>query len=52
MKTAMSATSSMRRLIDILDYIVDERIGIVCYIQDARKEAGAPDFFPLFRQSV
>ncbi len=51
MKTAMSATSSMRRLVDILDYIVDERVGIVRYIQDARKEAGAPDFFHYFARA-
>ncbi|MBM4256624.1 MAG: hypothetical protein FJ147_12105 [Deltaproteobacteria bacterium] len=51
MKTCLPTGPSFRRLIDILDYLVDDRVGIVRYVQDARREAGVPDFFHYFARA-
>jgi len=37
--------SSLRRLTDVVDYLVDDRVGIVQYVHEVRTFAGAPDFY-------
>jgi ribosomal protein S12 methylthiotransferase accessory factor len=37
--------SSSRRIADVLDYVVDDHVGIVHHVQEIPREAGAPDFF-------
>lgn len=37
--------ASFRRLSDVLEYLVDPRVGIVRYVQEVPRQAGAPDFF-------
>ena len=47
-----SPTSSLRRLADnILEYLVDERVGIIHSVQEVPREAGAPDFFHFWASS-
>ncbi|HLG16591.1 MAG TPA: YcaO-like family protein [Blastocatellia bacterium] len=44
-------SSSLRRLADVLDCIVDERVGIVRYVREAYRQAGEPDFFHFYAQT-
>ncbi|TFI57027.1 hypothetical protein E2493_17185 [Sphingomonas parva] len=39
------APASLRRLRDMFDDLVDPRVGIIQYVSENAKEAGAPDFF-------
>lgn len=41
----MSADGSLNRLLDLVDYLVDSRVGIINQIVENPKEAGMPDFF-------
>jgi ribosomal protein S12 methylthiotransferase accessory factor len=41
----------LRRLIDITDYLVDERVGIVQSVFEISRQAGAPDFFHFYATS-
>jgi ribosomal protein S12 methylthiotransferase accessory factor len=43
--------SSLRRLIDLADYLVDEHVGIVRYAQEVPIEVGSPDFFHFAAQA-
>jgi ribosomal protein S12 methylthiotransferase accessory factor len=43
--------SSLRRLIDLADYLVDEHVGIVRYVQEVPIEVGSPDFFHFAAQA-
>ena len=40
-----AAPPSLRRLIDVFDDLVDDRVGIVERVTEVRPEAGAPEFF-------
>ena len=40
--------SSLNRLIDVVDYLVDDRVGIVKVLEEIPPEAGAPAFFHYF----
>jgi ribosomal protein S12 methylthiotransferase accessory factor len=46
-----NTSSSLRRLIEVLDYLVDDRVGIVSYVEELRKEPGAPDFFHFYAKA-
>ncbi|HSF30587.1 MAG TPA: YcaO-like family protein [Candidatus Tectomicrobia bacterium] len=46
-----SPRSSLRRLAGVLDYLVDDRVGIVSYVKELPKEAGAPDFFHFYAKA-
>ncbi|MBV8539434.1 MAG: YcaO-like family protein [Pseudonocardiales bacterium] len=35
----------LRRLAEVVEYLVDPRVGIIGSVTEARKEAGGPDFF-------
>lgn len=41
----------MRRLFDALEYLVDERVGIIRYVLEAPREPGSPDLFHYFAQA-
>lgn len=47
----MSHPRSLRRLFDALDYLVDERVGIVRYVLETPRMPGSPDFFHYFAQA-
>ena len=47
----MSRNDSLRRLFDVLDYLVDHRVGIVKMVGEAPLEPGAPDFFHCYAQA-
>src|SRR5947209_3240559 len=36
---------SIQRLYDVIDYLVDERVGVIRYVLEMNKQAGAPDLF-------
>lgn len=38
-------TPPQQRLADVVDYLVDPRVGIIGSVTEVRKEAGGPDFF-------
>lgn len=40
-----TADASLRRLIDVLDFLVDDSLGIVRHVEEVPREAGDPDFF-------
>ncbi len=40
-----TATRSLRRLVDVMDVIVDERVGIVRRLEEVVREPGSPEFF-------
>lgn len=40
--------SSANRLLDIIEYLVDERVGIIHNVEEAHREAGAPALFYFF----
>ena len=40
--------SSANRLLDIIQYLVDERVGIIHNVEEAPREAGAPALFYFF----
>lgn len=42
---------SLRRLFDALEYIVDERVGIVQFVSEAPRQPGNPDFFHFYAQA-
>ena len=42
---------SLRRLFDALEYIVDERVGIVRFVLEVPRQPGSPDFFHFFAQA-
>ena len=42
---------SLRRLFDALEYIVDERVGIVQFVLETPRQPGSPDFFHFFAQA-
>lgn len=44
----MAVHTSLRRLSDALEYLVDDRVGIVRYVNELPREAGAPDFFHFY----
>lgn len=47
----MSHTAtSLRRLYDALDYLVDEHVGVIRYVLETPREPGNPDFFHYFAQ--
>jgi ribosomal protein S12 methylthiotransferase accessory factor len=48
---AGSDPGSLRRLLDALDYLVDERTGIIQFVIDTPRQAGSPDFFHYFAQA-
>ncbi len=41
-----------RRLADVVEYLVDPRIGIIGSVTEVRKEAGGPDFFHYSAQAA
>jgi len=41
----------LRRLLDALDYIVDERVGIIQFAIESPRQPGSPDFFHYFAQA-
>ena len=36
---------------DVVEYLVDERIGIIRYVKEVPREAGAPDFFHFYARA-
>lgn len=40
--------ASLKRLIDVIDHLVDRRVGIVKRVDELPREPGAPDFFHYF----
>lgn len=42
---------SLRRLYDALEYIVDERVGIINFVAETARQPGNPDFFHFFAQT-
>lgn len=44
-------SSSLRRLLDIVDYLVDDRVGVIRHVGEIPREAGAPDFFHFHAQA-
>lgn len=47
----MVSSPSTKRLLDVLEFLVDESVGVVHFVQELRMEAGAPDFFHFVAQS-
>jgi ribosomal protein S12 methylthiotransferase accessory factor len=47
----ISNQHSLRRLFDALDYIIDERVGIIQFVLETPREPGSPDFFHYFAQT-
>ena len=43
--------ASFRRLADIIPEVVDSRVGIVKYVMEMPRDAGAPDFFHFYAQA-
>jgi len=43
--------SSLKRLIDIADYLVDDRVGIIKFLGEFPRESGAPDFYHYHAQA-
>lgn len=43
---------ALRRLADIVEYLVDSRVGIIGSVREVRKEAGGPDFFHYVAKSA
>ncbi len=49
----MTATeTSPRRLLDTLEYLVDERVGIIQFVVETPREPGGPNFFHSFAQAA
>ena len=42
---------SLQRLYDIVEFLVDERVGILRYAGEMPREAGAPDFFHFYAKA-
>jgi ribosomal protein S12 methylthiotransferase accessory factor len=42
---------SLKRLVDVIDYLVDDRVGIVQSVEELPPHAGAPNFFHYFAQA-
>lgn len=47
----ISSKRSLSRLFDALEYIVDERVGIIQFVLETPREPGSPDFFHYFAQA-
>jgi ribosomal protein S12 methylthiotransferase accessory factor len=47
----MVQSGSRRRLFDALEYIVDERVGIIQFVLETPRQPGSPDFFHYFAQA-
>ncbi|MGH3721449.1 MAG: YcaO-like family protein [Pseudonocardiaceae bacterium] len=45
MLTGAFTPPSLRRLAEVVEYLVDPRVGIIGSVTEVRKEAGGPDFF-------
>jgi len=43
--------SSLKRLVDVIDYLVDDRVGIVQSVDELPPDPGAPNFFHYFAQA-
>jgi len=43
--------ASLRRLFGALNYLVDERVGVIRFVLEAPREPGSPDFFHYFAQA-
>lgn len=44
-------SASQGRLAEVVDCLVDDRTGIIRYVQDLPREAGAPEFFHFYAQA-
>src|SRR5712692_10215860 len=42
---------SLRRLLDTVEYLVDDQIGIIRYVGEIPREVGAPAFFHFYAQA-
>jgi ribosomal protein S12 methylthiotransferase accessory factor len=47
----MFGTTSLRRLFDALEYLVDERVGIIQFVLETPRQPGSPNFFHFFAQA-
>ena len=47
----MNYCQSVPPILQILDYLVDERVGIVKFLREVPRESGAPDFFHYYAKS-
>ncbi|MGD9852104.1 MAG: YcaO-like family protein [Nitrospirales bacterium] len=46
-----SCSQSVRRLFDVLEYLVDPRVGIIQEVTEVKKDAGGPDLFRFFAKA-
>jgi ribosomal protein S12 methylthiotransferase accessory factor len=47
----MFRQQSLHRLFDALEYIVDDRVGIIRFVLETPRQPGSPDFFHYFAQA-
>jgi len=45
------STPSLQRLFDVVDILVDERVGVIKYVCELPREPGAPDCFHFYAQA-
>jgi ribosomal protein S12 methylthiotransferase accessory factor len=43
--------SPLHRLFDVVDYLVDDHVGVIRYVREGPREPGAPDFFHFHAQA-
>ena len=43
--------TNLKTLFHVIDSLVDERVGILRYVKEARSQAGAPDFFHFYSRA-
>lgn len=49
----MSLTSlNFNRLFDLADYLIDQHVGVIRYVQECPKESGGPEFFHFAAQAA
>jgi ribosomal protein S12 methylthiotransferase accessory factor len=46
----IGSPTQLQRLYDVLDYLVDENVGVIRFVAETPREPGNPDFFHYFAQ--
>ena len=42
---------SLQRLFDVMEYLIDERVGVVRHLIEVKRDAGAPNFFSFYART-
>lgn len=51
MTQIMAQQHSLERLFDMMDYLIDERVGVVRHLIEVKRDAGAPNLFSFYARA-